>query len=142
MKLLIDTKEELQDSDTAQVVFGAPFRAYLYGDEFDPSKGCIGKRTASNQRPKPCTPGMIALMDSQELIYPSEPHYIVHVDSLEFNPKTFLEYKEEIPEDVEQQTVTQKEILSRMPEESYLSYTPAQYVSEVIIADTHLIIEV
>ena len=32
MKLLIDTKEELQDSDTAQVVFGAPFRAYLYGD--------------------------------------------------------------------------------------------------------------
>ena len=151
MKFLIDTQSNLAVEEPKQFIFGAPFTAFTYAniwseeDETVYANERATKGTTALQNVKPCTPQMIAYMDAEGIQYPEDPHFIISLDNdiWNFAPTTFQEYKNQIPEDEEQQTPTEKAMLSRMEglTDEQMQLSPSQFVNDYFIADNFLILE-
>ena len=124
------TLEEMTALENEIFLFGAPFSASTYGQIWD---DFLERYFESNSK----VGGVVSwqgLKDEDNGVYS-----IIHIDMLTFSDKTIAQYVEEIPEDEENQTETQKAVLERVVE-GYEDYTPQAYVSEVIIGDKYNII--
>lgn len=101
MKLVINTSEDINQIENQEFIFGGPFRCMFFSNttwdeathSVRGSKRCRTKTTRL-QQPKPCSQEMLDYMDSQGIVYPTNPYYIKHISEYNFAPLTFLDYQQ------------------------------------------------
>jgi hypothetical protein len=138
VKLILGTEQQLTDLQAEQFTLGAPFSCYLKGDAWNEATLTVGRNTTAWQ----------SVQYSESL----GSHYIVHIDEFPFTDHTFQWYNDQVyvepvepvegeePQVIEY-TELEQAILNRIPV-GYETYTPKQYVSEVVIGNNYTVIDV
>ena len=131
MKACTGTQEQMIALKFAYFDLGAPFTAVLYGDYWhEPTKGVY-----SDER---MVGGTFAL--ENEFPYLNE-SALKHIDDYTFAPYTFQHYMDTYPNNVAiQERIPRDE--EGEPLDEWLIKTPQQWVSEVIIGDNYVIVDI
>ena len=131
MKACTGTQEQMITLKFMYFYFGAPFTAILYGDYWHEAT----RRVYSDER-------MIKGTDSLEKEFPYLAEYALkHIDDYQFYPFTFQYYMDMYPDNVAiQERIPRGE--EGEPLAEWLVKTPQQWVSEVIIGDNYVIVDI
>ena len=131
MKACTGTKEQMIALKFAYFFFGASFTAVLYGDYWDE----LTKGVYSDER-------MIGGTFELDKEFPYlDGSALKHIDDYTFAPYTFRHYLDTYPDNVEiQERIPRDEEGEPLPE--WLDKTPQQWVSEVIIGDNYVIVDI
>ena len=131
MKACTGTLAQMVALKFAYFFFGAPFTAVLYGDYWHE----LTKGVYSDER---MIGGTFAL--ENEFAYLDE-SALKHIDDYAFAPFTFRHYMETYPDNVAiQERIPRDE--EGEPLAEWLDKTPQQWVSEVIIGDNYVIVDI
>ncbi len=131
MEACTGTKEQMVALKFMYFYFGAPFTAVLYGDYWHE----LTKGVYSDER---MVGGTFTLKNE----FPHLDGYALkHIDEYTFAPYTFQHYLDTYPDNVAiQERIPRDE--EGEPLAEWLVKTPQQWVSEVIIGDNYVIVEI